>query len=161
MQKQQPQGKKENKKIKNELTEEQKREIYDAFQFAEEGLDPKELMLGMKALGFDPQSEDVQRIMKLINKKGTNLISYEDFMDIMIEKPSDDPQIEMQKAFKILCEEGTDNITLNSLKNICAELGENITEEELNDMIVEADKDEDGVVNEEDFVKIIGKTGMF
>ena len=51
------------------LTEEQKREIYDAFQFAEEGLDPKELMLGMKALGFDPQSEDVQRIMKLINKK--------------------------------------------------------------------------------------------
>ena len=143
---QQPQGRKENKKIKNELTEEQKREIFDAFQFAEEGLDPKELMLGMKALGFDPQSEDVQRIMKLIYKKGTNLISYDDFMDIMIEKPSDDPQIEMQKAFKILCEEGTDNITLNSLKQICTELGENITEKELNDMNAEVEKDEDGLL---------------
>ena len=39
--------------------------------------------------------------MKLINKKETNLISYEEFVDVMIEKPSDDPQIEMQLRFYV------------------------------------------------------------
>ena len=83
-------------------------------------------------------------------------------MDVMIEKTTDkDPEVEMRKAFKVLCEEGTDKITLKSLSKICADLGEKINEEELQEMITEADKDQDEEVGEEDFVKIMQKTGMF
>ena len=67
----------------------------------------------------------------------------------------------MKKAFKILCEEGHDKITLKSLKKICSDLGENITDDELNEMIKEADKDDDNEVGEEDFIKIMQKTNMF
>ena len=83
-------------------------------------------------------------------------------MDVMIEKNVDkDPEVEMRKAFKILCEEGADKITLKSLSKICADLGEKINEEELQEMITEADKDQDEEVGEEDFIKIMQKTGMF
>ena len=153
---------KNEKKIRNELTDEQKREIQDAFEpFIETGIEPNELRLAMKALGFDPKNEDVQRITQQVDKKGRTPITYEDFLDIMIEKPNDNPEAEMKKAFKILCEENHNKITLKSLKKICVELGENITDEELQEMITEADKDQDEEVGEDDFCSIMRKTNMF
>ena len=148
--------------IKARVTEEQKREIYEAYEpFSETGIESQELRLVMKALGFDANNEDVQRIMQQIDKKGKKPISYEDFVDIMLEKPTNDPSAEMKKAFTILCEDEKDKITLQSLKKICSELGENITDEELNEMLTEANRDQEDEVGEEDFSKIMKKTNMF
>jgi Ca2+-binding EF-hand superfamily protein len=41
------------------------------------------------------------------------------------------------------------------------ELGENMTDEELQEMIDEADRDGDGEVNEEEFFRIMKKTSLF
>lgn len=41
------------------------------------------------------------------------------------------------------------------------ELGENITDEELQEMIDEADRDGDGEVSQEDFIRIMEKTNLF
>ena len=153
---------KEQQKIRNELTDEQKREIKDAFAtFEEDGIEADELKSAMKTLGFDANNPDVQKILdKIDSKKGP--LKFDDFMDVMIDKSSEkDPETEMKKAFKILCEEGTDKITLKSLSKICADLGEKINEEELQEMINEADKDQDEEVGEEDFIKLMAKTGMF
>ena len=155
-------GKGEQQKIRNELTDEQKREIKEAFAtFEEDGIEPDELKSAMKTLGFDANNPDVQKILeKIDNKRGP--LKFDDFMDVMIDKNSEkDPEVEMKKAFKILCEEGTDKITLKSLSKICADLGEKINEEELQEMINEADKDQDEEVGEEDFIKLMAKTGMF
>lgn len=149
-------------KIRNELTEEQKREIKDAFAtFEEDGITPEELKSAMQTLGFDQKNPDVQVILDKIDAhKGP--LKFDDFLDVMVEKNQDkDPEVEMKKAFKILCEEGTDKITLKSLSKICADLGEKISNEELQEMINEADKDQDEEVGEEDFIKIMQKTGMF
>ena len=152
----------EQQKIRNELTDEQKREIKDAFAtFEDDGIEADELKSAMKTLGFDANNPDVQKILeKIDSKKGP--LKFDDFMDVMIDKSSEkDPEAEMRKAFKILCEEGTDKITLKSLSKICADLGEKINEEELQEMINEADKDQDEEVGEEDFMKLMEKTGMF
>ncbi len=154
--------KEEPQKVRNELTEEQKREIKDAFStFEEDGILPEELKTAMQTLGFDANNQEVLKILdKIDSKKGP--LKFDDFMDVMIEKTVDkDPEVEMRKAFKVLCEEGTDKITLKSLSKICADLGEKIGEEELQEMITEADKDQDEEVGEDDFVKIMQKTGMF
>jgi len=152
----------EQPKIRNELTEEQKREIKEAFSsFEETGIEADELKSAMQALGFDPKNPEVQRILEKLDKHNKPL-SFEEYMDVMIDKEeSKDPENEMRKAFKVLCEEGTDKITLKSLSKICNDLGEKISEEELKEMIIEADKDQDDVVGEEDFIKIMQKTGMF
>ena len=149
-------------KIRNELTDEQKREIRDAFSsFEQDGLLPDELKTAMKTLGFDANNQEVLKILDKIDaKKGP--LKFDDFMDVMVEKNTDkDPDVEIRKAFKVLCEEGTDKITLKSLSKICTDLGEKIGEEELQEMINEADKDQDDEVGEEDFIKIMQKTGMF
>ena len=154
-------GKGEQQKIRNELTDEQKREIKDAFAtFEESGIEADELKSAMKTLGFDANNPDVQKILEKIDSKRAPL-KFDDFMDVMIDSSEKDPEAEMKKAFKILCEEGTDKITLKSLSKICADLGEKINEEELQEMINEADKDQDEEVGEEDFIKLMAKTGMF
>jgi centrin-1 len=61
----------------------------------------------------------------------------------------------------LIIEEGHDKITLNSLQKVARELGENMTKEELQEMIDEADRDGDGEIGEDDFVRIMKKTNLF
>ena len=48
-----------------------------------------------------------------------------------------------------------------NLKNIAKQLGENLTDEELQEMIDEADMDGDGEVNEAEFFRMMKKTEIF
>ena len=72
-----------------------------------------------------------------------------------------DPIEEIKKAFNLIVEEGHDKITLNSLQKVARELGENMSKEELQEMIEEADRDGDGEIGEEDFIRIMKKTNLF
>ena len=49
----------------------------------------------------------------------------------------------------------------SNLKRVSKELGERMTDEELQEMIDEADRDGDGEVNEEEFLRIMKKTNLF
>ena len=150
------------KKVPGDLTEEQKNEIKEAFSsFEVDGLTPDELKSAMKTLGFDSNNNEVSKILdKIDTKKGP--LNFNDFMDVMVEKESEkEPDGEIRKAFRVLCEEGSDKITMKSLSKICVDLGEKIGEEELQEMIGEASKEQDEEIGEEDFIKIMKKIGMY
>ena len=78
------------KKIRNELTEEQRQEIKEAFDlFDTEStgvIDVKELKVAMRALGFEPKKEEVRKILQEIDRRGDGVIKFEDFLDIMTQK---------------------------------------------------------------------------
>ena len=59
------------------------------------------------------------------------------------------------KAFKLFDDDNTGFITLKNLKRVAKELGENLTEEELQEMIDEADIDGDGQINYEEFYSMM------
>ena len=154
------------KKHRTETTEEQSQEIKEAFDlFDSEStgyIDSKELKVAMRALGFEPKKEEIRKILSEVDKQGEGNISFEDFLSIMTEKMLErDPIEEMKKAFHLICEEGQDKITLKSLQKVAKELGENMTIEELQEMIEEADRDGDGEIGEEDFLKVMKKTNLF
>ncbi|GMI40965.1 hypothetical protein TrCOL_g10159 [Triparma columacea] len=46
-------------------------------------------------------------------------------------------------------------------KRVAKELGENMTDEELQEMIDEADRDGDGEINEDEFLRIMKKTSLY
>ena len=79
-----------NKKVKNDLTEEQRQEIKEAFDlFDSEGngvIDAKELKVAMRALGFEPKKEEVKRVLQELDKAGEGVIKYEEFLDLMTQK---------------------------------------------------------------------------
>jgi len=154
------------KKVRSELTEEQRLEIKEAFDlFDTEGrnqIDAKELKVAMRALGFEPKKDEVRKILQDVDRNGDGVINYEDFCEIMTVKMMErDPIEEMKKAFLLICEDGHDKITFKSLKKTAEELGENMTGNEIQEMIDEADRDNDGEIGEEDFIKIMKKTNLF
>lgn len=78
------------KKLRNELSEEQKQEIKEAFDlFDSEGvgaIDAKELKVAMRALGFEPKKEEIRKILQDLDKAGEGMIRFEEFFDIMTVK---------------------------------------------------------------------------
>jgi len=67
----------------------------------------------------------------------------------------------MRKAFKLFDDDGSGKITFRKLKRVAKDLGEELTDQELQDMIDEADRDGDGEVNEEEFLRMMKKTGLW
>jgi Ca2+-binding EF-hand superfamily protein len=67
----------------------------------------------------------------------------------------------MLKAFRLFDDDNTGKISLKNLKRVARELGETMSDDELQEMIDEADRDGDGEINEEDFIRIMKKTNLF
>ena len=72
-----------------------------------------------------------------------------------------DPKEEMMKTFRLFDDDNTGKISFKNLKRVAKELGERMTDEELQGMIEMADKDGDGEVNADEFMKIMKKNALF
>jgi Ca2+-binding EF-hand superfamily protein len=146
--------------------EEQKQEIKEAFDlFDTDGsgsIDSKELKVAMRALGFEPKKEEIAKMISDVDDDGSGTIEYEEFLKMMTHKILNrDPKDEILKAFRLFDDDETGKISFKNLKRVAKELGERMTDEELQEMIDEADRDGDGEVNEEEFLRIMKKTNLF
>ncbi|XP_054439804.1 centrin-1 [Pteronotus mesoamericanus] len=151
---------------KPELTEDQKQEVREAFDlFDADGsgtIDVKELKVAMRALGFEPRKDEMKKMISEVDKEGTGKISFNDFLAVMTQKMAEkDTKEEILKAFRLFDDDETGKISFKNLKRVANELGENLTDEELQEMIDEADRDGDGEVNEEEFLRIMKKTDLY
>ena len=85
-----------------------------------------------------------------------------EFLSMMTTKMGErDSHEEMIKAFRLFYDDETGKISFRNLKRVAMELGESITDEELQEMIDEADRDGDGEVSQADFIRIMEKTNLF
>lgn len=102
----------------------------------------------MRALGFEPKKEEVKKMIAEVDREGKGVIEFSDFMELMTGKISErDPREEILKAFRLFDDDTTGKISLKNLKRVARELGETMTDEELQEMIDEADRDGDGEIN--------------
>ncbi|MGH0145296.1 UNVERIFIED_CONTAM: hypothetical protein FKN15_031821 [Acipenser sinensis] len=116
----------------------------------------------MRALGFEPKKEEIKKMIVEIDKEGTGKIDFNDFLAVMTHKMVEkDSKEEILKAFRLFDDDETGKISFRNLKRVAKELGENLTDEELQEMIDEADRDGDGEVNEQEFLRIMKKTSLY
>ena len=161
------------KGYKQELTDAQKEEVKEAFELLDANntgyIEVKDLKVALRALGFEPAKEEIKRLISDLtntnsnkdrdrdnNKEGSVPIDFADFLDIMTTKMSEkDSDQELAKAF-ILFSQNKDHIDFTDLHRVAKELGENMSEDELKEMMFEANKvDREGVVYRNDFMGIL------
>ena len=97
-----------------------------------------------------------------VDAEGAGAVTFEDFLALMTAKMAErDPREEILKAFRLFDDDETGRVSFKNLKRVARELGESIGDEELQEMIDEADRDGDGEVSEEEFLRIMRKSGLF
>merc|ERR1712008_479415 len=103
----------------------------------------------------EEQKQEIKEAFDLFDTDGSGTIGYEEFLKMMTHKILNrDPKDEILKAFRLFDDDETGKISFKNLKRVAEELGERMTDEELQEMIDEADRDGDGEVNEEEFLPV-------
>ena len=148
---------------KNGLTEDEVLEIKEAFNLFDTDhsgtIDTDELKQALSNLGIDAKNQTLQNMMNDIDKNQSGTIDFDEFIEMMTAKMSDkDTPEDLRKVFDLFIGDDTaDKIELKHLKRVAKELGENMSDDELNEMIVRADTDKDGKVSFDEFYAIMTK----
>ena len=81
---------------------------------------------------------------------GNGTIEFNEFLLMMSKKMKEtDKEEELREAFRVFDRNGDGYISATELRHVMTNLGEKLTDEEVEDMIREADLDGDGLVNYE------------
>jgi len=148
---------KKTKKMTNQLSEEQLSEFKEAFSlFDKDGdgnITSQELGTVMRSLGQNPTEAEISEIIKTLEG---DTINFDEFVKIMVVKMKDtESEEEIKEAFKVFDKDGTGVISAAELRHVMTNLGEKLTDTEVDDLIKEADVDGDGQINYEEFVKLM------
>lgn len=150
-------------KPKQGLDEEAMEEIKEAFNlFDTEGkgnIDVRELKAAFRALGFQVKKAEIRQMFIDMDKDlSSATITFDEFVEMVTPRMQNrDSREEIMKVFALFDDDNTGAISFKNLKRVATELGENLTDEELQEMIDEADRDGDGVINEEEFYRVMRK----
>merc|ERR1711906_23196 len=134
------------------LSEEEIEEIKEAFDlFDTDGsgnIDPKELRAAMQSLGFEAKNQTIFQMISDLDKNKSGAIDFEEFLDMMTARMSDkDTREDIGKVFRLFDDDTSGSITIRNLRRVARELGETMTDEELQEMVERADSNGDGAVS--------------
>ena len=138
------------------------RQAFDLFDTNQTGnIDPKELKAAMQSLGFDTKNPTIFQMIADLDtpeaqKKGG--INFDTFVDAINEKLGDkETRAGIDRIFKLFIDDpNSETITLTSLRRIAKELGEQMSSEELKDMLERASNNGTDLTAEE-FYEIMTK----
>ena len=151
---------------KQELSEKQKQEIKDAFDLFDTSgsgtIEPKELKVALRALGFEPSKEDIQKLIADFDKDMSGSIDFHEFLAIMMKKMGETDQKDaLDEAFDLFDKDGDKEISFSDLKKVAEELHETMTDEELMEMLIGASQNKDqreGYVDRNAFKQMLSKS---
>eukprot|EP00347_Sterkiella_histriomuscorum_P023799 403333347 len=149
-------------KNRPQIDEEQLQELKEAFHLFDTNhsgtIDAREFKAAMRALGHDFRKSDVVQCFAEVDKDISGALNFDDFIRIVQPRLRDrNSKEEIFKIFKLFDEDNTGRISFKNLKKISAEIGENLNDDELHEMINEADRTGDGLITFEDFYKVMKK----
>lgn len=141
-----------------QLTDRQIADLRQAFNlFDKDGdghITAKELGVVMKSLGQSPTKEELRDMIQEVDLDGNKVIDFDEFC-LMMAKMSygadEDDEESYREAFNVFDKDGNGQIDRAELRSVLTNLGENLTEEQINEMIEEVDINGDGLVNFEEF----------
>ncbi|CAJ1349390.1 unnamed protein product [Effrenium voratum] len=147
------------------LTQAQVEEFQEAFGLFDKDGDGRisvdELGVVLKALGRKPTQEELKAMVGEADEDGSGEIEFPEFLKLMAAKLHDmDSVEEMQEAFSVFDRDKSGRVTPSELKHVMNSLGEKVTNEEVEEMIKEADIDGDGELSFQDFLQFVQLKGL-
>ena len=109
----------------------------------------------MRSLGQSPTEDELKRIIIEVDADGSGFMDFSEFLTMMadyIKEEGTDTKEDICTAFRAFDDAGKGVIPVDELKYVLTNLGDALTEEEVEELIRTADADNTGKVKYEDFV---------
>mmetsp|Transcript_22740 Transcript_22740/g.3741 ORF Transcript_22740/g.3741 Transcript_22740/m.3741 type:complete len:123 (-) Transcript_22740:32-400(-) len=121
-------------------------------------IEPRDLKDALVSLGFEPKNSTVYQMFADVDVDCSGNIDFEEFLTIATEeRQQKDKRSDVDKLFRLFDDDRTGYVTIENLKRIARELGENVNDDDLKEMIERADTTGTGRVNMDDFYNIMTK----
>jgi len=116
----------------------------------------QELGTVMRSLGQNPTEAELYDMINEADVAGSGTIEFREFLDMMARMLKyADSEKEILEAFKVFDKDGNGFVSPDELRQVMINMGEKLTDEEVDEMIREADLDGDGQINYEEFVRMM------
>mmetsp|Transcript_19888 Transcript_19888/g.64727 ORF Transcript_19888/g.64727 Transcript_19888/m.64727 type:complete len:514 (-) Transcript_19888:65-1606(-) len=113
----------------------------------------QELQNGLKAKGHDLASQDIKALIEAIDVDGNGQLDYQEFVAATIHYNKIAQGENLVKAFEHFDKDSSGYITKDELAQVLSEFGNEVTD--LEQIIAEADQDNDGRINYDEFVALM------
>ncbi|NXY91894.1 CALMS protein, partial [Alcedo cyanopectus] len=142
------------------LSEQQISEFKEAFSlFDRDGdgcISAKELGTVMRSLGQNPTEAELRDMVGEADGDGSGTVDFGEFLSLMAGRMREaEGEEEIREAFRVFDKDGNGYISAAELRHVMTNLGEKLTDDEVDEMIKEADCNNDGQVNYEEFVRMM------
>lgn len=134
------------------------KEVFNFFDKDQNGsITAAELKQVLKNFEIEIQESTLQEIMKKWDQDGDGELQFEEFVQVIktFNNPSGDLNAEIKAAFKAFDLDGDGFITLKEVKNVMKKLGQNVTDEDAQRMITQADKDGNDKIDFDEFLAMM------
>lgn len=97
----------------------------------------------MRTLGQNPTEAELQYMINEVDDDGSGTIDFDEFLKMMasIVKNPEDEERELFEAFCVFDKDNDGFISIHELKFVLTNLGEKLTDQEMNEIIKDADLD--------------------
>jgi Ca2+-binding EF-hand superfamily protein len=144
-----------------QLTEEQIsifQEVFSLYDAEEDGtICTAELVKVMKCLGCDFTQEELAKLTNEVDPRQFGVLNFQQFLVMMSRNLENGPTTDERRreVFMYFDVDEKGFITASDLRQAMINLGENLTEKDIKQMIKEAAIEKDGQVSYDEFVKIV------
>ena len=116
----------------------------------------KELGNALRISGAAPSQQELEMIIQGLEESGNNLITFEKFL-ALFEKliNNQDSEEDIINEFKKMDKIGNGTISEKDLRDLMSNYGNALTQDEIEDVIQEANVAQNGYINIENFTKIL------
>merc|ERR1712048_304483 len=142
------------------LSADEVQEVKDAFDLFDTdssgAVSVQELVEAMQSLGLEQKNEAVFNMIKEIDTDGSGELEFAEFLEMMTARLTNKtPRADIERVFKLFDVDRTNDISLDNLKRVANDLGEEISNEELQEMVQRNDVDKDGAWTLDDFYAVM------
>lgn len=133
----------------------------EAFMFfdrdKDEKIDAAELANVMRTLGMNPTPAELEDMVREVDIDGNGTIEFDEFLELLAKHTgSMDPEAELREAFNMFDKDGNGMIDKEELTEMLMKLGETLTPADLEELMRQADTNQDGMIDFQEFKALVG-----
>eukprot|EP01126_Amoeba_proteus_P018961 TRINITY_DN1967_c0_g1_i2.p1 TRINITY_DN1967_c0_g1~~TRINITY_DN1967_c0_g1_i2.p1 ORF type:complete len:138 (-),score=31.07 TRINITY_DN1967_c0_g1_i2:129-542(-) len=137
------------------MDREQLKQLFSSFDVDNSGsISLGEFVQILRSAGFS--DEETAEMVKMADSGGDGSIDFDEFVKLMGNEATTDDS-ELKSYFEMLDVDGSGFINESELLEGLKQMGQDLTKEQLDELLKDLDKDGDGKINYREFVKLLSQ----